>query len=64
MTDDEVVRGMLLHARLSPSEIEIARLTAMYPMVKTMIESLYAVPASDGPMALIFDPAPLFVDWV
>jgi hypothetical protein len=64
MTDEGVVRGMLNHAGLPASENEIARIAMMYPMVKAMIESLYVVSTCEEQMALIFDPAPRFVDWM
>jgi hypothetical protein len=62
--DDQVVRGLLATAGFQPPTEEIARIVDAYPMIRGMVDSLYAVEAAryESP-ALIFEPEPTFADW-
>lgn len=64
MTDREIVCALLATAGISPAEAEIEGLVAVYPMVRQMVESLYAVEAARyEDTALVFDAAPPLGDW-
>jgi hypothetical protein len=64
MDDATTVRCLLDAAGFDPPADERAELVAAYPLVRAMVASLYAVDAArDEVPALVFDPAPTFVDW-
>jgi hypothetical protein len=64
MNDRDTVRTLLGAAGLEADADELAKLTEIYPAVRSMVESLYALEATryEAP-ALVFDAAPTFADW-
>jgi hypothetical protein len=61
---EAAVRAALTAAGLSVSDEEFAALVASYPGHRARIDALYAIPeARDASPALVFDAAPVFVDW-
>ena len=58
------VRTLLAVAGLSPSSEEIAVMEEQYPMHRSAVEQLYAVPELryESP-ALVFTATPVFADW-
>lgn len=57
MTDETRVAALLDAAGLDPPEDERAAFVAIYPLLRNMVESLYAVPeAREEVPALVFDP--------
>jgi hypothetical protein len=64
MDDTTTVQCLIDAAHFSPSELEMAELTAAYPVVAGMVAALYSVEAAryEAP-ALHFNPDPVFVDW-
>ena len=64
MTDDQIVTAMLSAAGLSPSAQETAALINSYPMVKGMVDTIYAVDAARYEnMCLTFQAEAVFADW-
>ena len=64
MTDQEIVTAMLSAAGLSPGADETAALVKSYPMVKGMIDTIYAVDAARYEnMCLTFQAEATFADW-
>jgi hypothetical protein len=64
MTDDQIVLAMITAAGISPSQEETAALINAYPMVKGMVDAIYAVDAARYEnMCLTFQAEPVFADW-
>jgi hypothetical protein len=64
VNDADVVSDLLATAGFEPPEDEVAKLVAVYPMIREMVGLLYTVEAAryESP-ALIFDPDPTFTGW-
>jgi hypothetical protein len=64
VNDADVVSDLLATAGFEPPEDEVAKLVAVYPMIREMVGLLYSVEATryESP-ALIFDPDPTFTGW-
>ena len=64
MTDETRVSALLDAAGLQPSPAERAAFITVYPMLRAMVASLYAVPDAryESP-ALAFDARPVFDEW-
>jgi len=64
MTDETRVAALLDAAGLQPSPAEREAFIAVYPRLRAMVASLYAVPEAryESP-ALVFDPRPHFDEW-
>jgi hypothetical protein len=64
MTDEQIVTTMLAAAGLSPSDEEVEALVKSYPMVKGMVDTVYAVEAARYEnMCLTFPAETTFADW-
>ena len=64
MNDEQIVTTLLAAAGLSPSPEETATFVAAYPMVKMLVDMLYAVDAARYEnMCLTFHAEPVFADW-
>jgi hypothetical protein len=64
VNDDQIVLAMLAASGLSPSAEETAALINAYPMVKGMVDTIYAVDAARYEnMCLTFQAEPTFADW-
>ena len=64
MTDEQIVSAMLSAAGISPSEEETAALITVYPTVKGMVDTIYAVDAARYEnMCLTFQAEAVFADW-
>jgi hypothetical protein len=64
VSDEQIVSALLSAAGLSPSPEETATFVEMYPMVKMMVDMLYAVDAARYEnMCLTFAAEPVFADW-
>jgi hypothetical protein len=64
MTDEQIVTAMLSAAGISPSEEETAALITVYPTVKGMVDTIYAVDAARYEnMCLTFQAEAVFADW-
>jgi hypothetical protein len=64
VNDDQIVLAMLAASGITPSTEETAALINAYPMVKGMVDTIYAVDAARYEnMCLTFQAEPTFADW-
>jgi hypothetical protein len=64
VNDEQIVRTLVQASGLILSDAELARLMALYPMVKAMTQLVRSVPVGrDDEPVTFFEPDPTFARW-